>query len=310
MTGAPLPEGADAIIPVEKTEPVDRGGVRLLQLDIEPGQHVMPRGASMRAGDVVVRAESFLRPLELAILAEAGQAFVTVRPRPRVCVLPTGNELVSAEERPGPGQIRNSNGPMLVAAAKAAGADADELPVARDVREELVEKVRRGLAADVLLLSGGVSAGKYDLVPGVLAELEVQQVFHKVSLRPGRPLWFGTYASATHRALVFGLPGNPVSSFVCFELFVRPAIAAMCGRGFVGAPQIPARLGHDYDHNGRRAACLPARLSSLPSGPRVEILPWLGSADLAALARANGLVRLPAEPMHLPAGAPVDVLLI
>ena len=216
-------------------------------------------------------------------------------PRPRLAVLPTGNELVAVGEKPATGQIRNSNGPMLVAAGTRAEADAVELGIARDNRDELTRWIEQGLAADVLVLSGGVSAGKFDLVPQVLAELGVEQVFHKIALRPGKPLWFGIKRDGDRRVLVFGLPGNPVSSLVCFELFVRPAIAALAGRGFSQLSAVRAKLSHAYDHAGGRAACLPARLTECGSELAVEILPWHGSADLATLAQANGLARLPAE---------------
>ena len=215
---------------------------RLQQTDLPPGQNILPVGSSLRAGDVVLRAVRILRPIEIAILAEIGRAVATVQPRPRVAILPTGNELVPVGEKPGQGQIRNSNGPMLLAAAARAGAEAIELGIARDDRERLKQWIEQGLAADVLVLSGGVSAGAFDLVPEVLSELGVEQVFHKVALRPGKPLWFGVKDDGERRVLVFGLPGNPVSSFVCFELFARPAIAALSGRGFVGAPTIQARL--------------------------------------------------------------------
>jgi molybdopterin molybdotransferase len=315
MTGAPIPEGADAVVPVEQTELVDEHTVRLRHVDPQPGQHILRLGAALRAGDSVLNRGAVMRPIEIAILAEIGHGMVSVQPRPRVAVLPTGNELVPIGETPASGQIRNSNGPMLVAAAQRAGAAAAELGIARDDRADLRLKIEQGLAADVLLLSGGVSAGDFDLVPGVLAQLGVELVFHKIALRPGKPLWFGVKKSGEHRSLVFGLPGNPVSSFVCFELFGRPTIAALAGRGFTEPSTITAELSHEYDHGGGRAACLPARVTASQRSadgarPAVEIVPWLGSADLAALARANGLVRLPAEKMRLPPGTPVDVLLI
>jgi molybdopterin molybdotransferase len=180
---------------------------------------------------------------------------------------------------------------------------------------DLTRAIANGLEADVLVLSGGVSAGKFDLVPQVLTELGVEQVFHKIALRPGKPLWFGVKNPA-HRilhpapspTLVFGLPGNPVSSLVCFELFVRPALAALSGRGFTQLTSVTAAISHDYNHSGGRAACLPAKLDQNPSGNRVTILPWQGSADLATLAKANGLVRLPAENQQLPTGALLEVL--
>ena len=312
MTGAPMPEGADAVVQLENTELLDTATVRLDQIDPAAGQNVLPRGSSLRAGDAVLQCGALLRPIEIAILAEIGRAVVTAHPRPRVAILPTGNELVAIGEKVGHGQIRNSNGPMLVAAAARAGAEAIELGIARDDRDELKRWVEQGLAADVLVLSGGVSAGKFDLVPEVLAELGVEQVFHKVALRPGKPLWFGVKRDADRRVLVFGLPGNPMSSFVCFELFVRPAIAALAGRGFVGPQTVQAKISHAFDHAGGRAARLPARLSAESSNGSiaVEILRWKGSADLASVARANGLACLPIEQLRLAPGDSLDVLLI
>jgi molybdopterin molybdotransferase len=330
MTGAPIPEGADAVVPIEQSELVDATMVRLHRLDPACGQNVLPRGASMRAGDVVLQRGTLLRPIEVALLAETGHASVTVQPRPRVAVLPTGNEIVSVDEQPGPGQIRNSNGPMLLSAAARAGGEPVDLGIARDDRDALKRAIEAGLAADVLVLSGGVSAGAFDLVPAVLAELGVEQVFHKIALRPGKPLWFGVKRTTGHNVLVFGLPGNPVSSLVCFELFVRPAIAALSGGGFVGLRSVPAKLSHDFAHAGGRVAYLPARVYFTPNemlslegrshdntssqdsraNQIVEILPWQGSADIATLARANVLAHLPSEKLHYVAGTNIDVLLL
>jgi molybdopterin molybdotransferase len=308
MTGAPLPEGADAVVPVEQSEMVEAETVRLQQIDLVPGQNVLPLGASMRVGDMVLRSGAIVRPVEVAILAETGHDVVLVMPRPRVAILPTGNELVGVGEKPSAGQIRNSNGPMLRAAAIRAEAKATELSVARDTHNELTRQIERGLTADMLVLSGGVSAGKFDLVPQVLAELGVETVFHKIALRPGKPLWFGVKKASGRTVLVFGLPGNPVSSLVCFELFVRPAIAALSGRGFVQLSAVKAKLDRAYDHAGGRAACLPAVLTKEGSEYRVSVLPWQGSADLATLAQANGLVRFPAEKRPYEAGAVLEVL--
>lgn len=312
MTGAPLPEGADAIVQVEKTELVDATTVGLQQVDPPRGQNVLYRGSSMREGDIVVQRGAVVRAIEIAILAETGHGAVAVIPRPRMAVLPTGNELVAVTERPGPGQIRNSNGPMLVALGRRAGAETFDLEVARDAHEHLMQRIAEGLTHDILVLSGGVSAGEFDLVPQVLEEQGVEQVLHKIALRPGKPLWFGIKRdeAANRTSLVFGLPGNPVSSLVCFELFVRPAIAALAGHGFVQLESVRAKLSHGYEHAGGRAACLPARLSLGCPENLVEILPWQGSADLASLARANGLVRLPTEKRRLDAGAELEVLLI
>ncbi len=312
MTGAPIPAGADAVVPVEQTEMVDAATVRLQQADPAPGQHILKLGSSMRVGDRVLQAGIALRPIEIAILAEVGRTTVSVHPRPRVAVLPTGNELVEVGERPAPGQIRNSNGPMLVAAATRAGAAVLDLGIARDDRTQLMRAVERGLEAEVLVLSGGVSAGKFDLVPEVIAALGVEQVFHKIALRPGKPLWFGIKRDGDRQTLVFGLPGNPVSSLVCFELFVRPTIAALAGQGFTGPQIVSGQMGHAFDHAGGRAAYLPARIiwPAKPDvgPPAVEILRWHGSADLATLARANALARLPVEKIRLAPGSSIEVL--
>lgn len=319
MTGAPLPEGADAVIPFEQSEAIDEHSVRFLQPNAKPGQHVLTLGAALRVGQRVFERGTILRPVEIGILAEIGHALVQVQPRPRVAVLPTGNELVAANEPPAAGQIRNSNGPMLTAAIARCGAAAIELPVARDEPHELRRLITAGLEADLLLLCGGVSAGKFDLVPGALAELGVEQVFHKIALRPGKPLWFGVKEHGHRRPLVFGLPGNPVSGLVCFELFARPVIAALAGRGFATPSHVTAILSHDFKYKGGRASCLPAAITPATPGeshsdtgmvgpPKVEILPWHGSADLVALARANGFARFGTEPCEVAAGSKVRVM--
>jgi molybdopterin molybdotransferase len=321
MTGAPLPEGADAVIAFEQTESIDDHQVRFVENDPKPGQHVLTLGAALRVGQRVFDRGITLRPIEIGILAEIGHAVVQVQPRPKVAILPTGNELVAPNEKPAAGQIRNSNGPMLSAAIVRAGGAPSELSVARDEQGELERLIATGLESDVLLLCGGVSAGKFDLVPGALKSLGVDEVFHKVALRPGKPLWFGVKKFGDRQTLVFGLPGNPVSSFVCFELFARPAIAALSGRGFRSNPHLTCRLTHDFKYKGGRASCLPAAISrpgadeaSLATrdngSPGVEILPWHGSADLVALARANGFVRLGPDPRELVTGATVEVMAI
>jgi molybdopterin molybdotransferase len=182
--------------------------------------------------------------------------------------------------------------------------------------DDLRDHIRSGLTADVLVLSGGVSAGKFDLVPQVLEEFGIRQVFHKVALRPGKPLWFGILESENRRILVFGLPGNPVSSFVCFELFVRPALSVLSGRPFVGLRSICVQLSHAYRHGGGRAACLPAVVQwptpreLTVEHPEITVLSWQGSADLAALAGANALIRLPSEAVEYKPGQILEAFLI
>ncbi|TWT88677.1 Molybdopterin molybdenumtransferase [Pseudobythopirellula maris] len=314
MTGAPLPAGADAVIPVERSETLGEGRVRFLGPTIAAGKHVMRRGESVAAGDVVVAEGARVRPIEIAVLAEAGCAEPSVVPAPRVAVLSTGDELVGADQKPRAGQIRNSNGPMLVAAVRDAGATPLDLGAAVDTPQALRLALGAGLArADVLLLSGGVSAGDKDLVPGLLAELGVRKVFHKVAVKPGKPLWFGVRdasendpSGAGHRCWVFGLPGNPVSSLVGFSLFVRPLLAALGGAPFVQPATAPVRLARAFSQPPGRETYLPARVDAGVA----QVLPWRGSADIAALAGANALLRVPAAGGEFAAGQQLDALLI
>ncbi len=287
MTGAPVPEGADAVVMVEQSELIgDR--VVLTPPRVAAGQNIMPRAASMARGDRVLAVGQALRAIEVGLLAEVGRTYVQIIPRPRLAVLSTGNELVPPDVVPGPGHIRNSNSPMLVAAARTAGAASVDLGIARDEPDALRSMMAAGLEADVLVISGGVSAGVLDLVPGVLKSLGVEQVFHKVSIKPGKPLWFGVLAAEAGDKLVFGLPGNPVSSLVGFELFVKPAIAALAGRA-TEASAIEATLTQEFTHRGERPTYHPAILRCEEGRCVVEPLRWRGSGDLRTLARANAL---------------------
>lgn len=312
MTGAPIPDGADAIVMVEQTETVASrpATVRLLEQRVSGGQHIMRRATSLRRGDVVLSQGVLVRPIEVGLLAEVGRAEVAVTPRPTVAVLSTGNELVPVGEVPAAGQIRNSNGPMLVALVEQAGGRHIDLGIGRDDPEVLTRLIARGLEADVLVLSGGVSAGVLDLVPGVLASLGVEQVFHKVDLKPGKPIWFGALADPAGEKLVFGLPGNPVSSLVCFELFVRPAIARLAGRQADRLATQTARLMNSHQHRGDRPTYFPARLCP-GAGPRqVELLAWKGSADLRTLSSADCLAYFPRGERAYQAGDEIDVAVL
>jgi molybdopterin molybdotransferase len=279
---------------------------------------------------VVLRTGDEIRPAEVGILAEVGRTEVEVFPRPRVAIVSTGNELIEVQARPAASQIRNSNGPMLAAAARRAGAIPLPLGIARDEPADLRAKIGQGLAAEVLVLSGGVSAGVLDLVPGVLRDLGVEQVFHKVSLKPGKPLWFGIQSPKSRvqspkpdipdlgpwtldegPRLVFGLPGNPVSSLVCFELFVRPAIARLAGRDpSVGLRRLPARLACDFEHRGERPTYFPAALERRDDRLCAKLVRWRGSGDLRALTEANSLAIFDAGERHWRAGDAIDVLLL
>jgi molybdopterin molybdotransferase len=312
MTGAPLPAGADAVVMVEQTALLDDSRVRIDAPAVRAGQNIMRRAASLARGQEVLAPLKRLRAIELGLLAEVGRTTIRAIPQPGVAVLATGNELVDAGQSPGPGQIRNSNGPLLAALVRQTGARPAELGIARDEAADLAARISAGLTHDVLVLSGGVSAGVLDLVPQVLAERGVQQVFHKVNLKPGKPLWFGTLARANSPpCLVFGLPGNPVSTLVCFELFVRPAVQKLQGQEPRGLRKATAALTCEHRQSGQRPAYWPAVVGcAAHSHPEVTPLSWRGSGDLRTLTDANALASFPAGERTFCAGENVEVLLI
>ncbi len=297
MTGAPLPAGADAVVPWERTELLTVLGTRHQPVRIKedrpvvPGQNVMPLGREMRRGEVVVSRGSVLRPQEFGVLATVGRTTVHAHPAPEVAILSTGDEVVDASRRPGPGQIRNGNGPMLLAQVVRAGAVPKPHGIAPDTLDGLRPLVREGLRSDVLILSGGVSAGKLDLVPGVLKDEGVVAHFHKVEMKPGKPVLFGTCEPGPR--LVFGLPGNPVSALVCFELFVRLALRRLGGHEPPGPNMVEAELAEDFPYRTDRPTYHPARLQATAEGWRVRPVPWFGSPDLRGLVAANAFVVLP-----------------
>ncbi len=317
MTGAPLPEGADAMVMLEQTEclrdetsAAER--VRFNDAKLCAGQNIMRRGMSLRRGETVLEPGCKIRPIEIGLLAEVGRTSILASPRICVAVLSTGNELVEPGATPTGSQIRNSNGPLLAAAVRQAGAAPVELGTCRDEVAALREKIAEGLQAHILVVSGGVSAGVLDLAPSVFAELGVTQVFHKVRLKPGKPIWFGIRANPGQRStLVFGLPGNPVSSFVCFELFVREAIAALSGRKQGLRLRIrSARLAAEFAHRGDRPTYHPASLEIGAGFGAANIHPlrWAGSADLRGLAAANALIAFPAGDRTFAAGEMVEAI--
>lgn len=311
MTGAPLPDGADAVVRVELTELLegDPQRVRINSEAAKPEQDLIRRGTNKRAGDLVVPAGRTLRAQEVAALAEMGQHTLSVVPRPNIAVLATGDELVSVEEPIGPGQIRNSNESMLVAQIRAAGGNPVPLGIARDNRDDLREHIERGLQNDILLLSGGVSAGKLDLVPSELERAGVRQVFHKVRVKPGKPVWFGVLSTGDRSCSVFGLPGNPVSSMVCFELFVRTAMRQMNGLATATPPSVSARLAHSHSHKDDRETYFPAAIDWTQDGPVVSLMKWHGSSDLQSTVNASAMAVFPAESRDYAANDVVDVVL-
>jgi len=335
MTGAPLPLGADRVVPVEATRAIATEAVRGvaaaeagLEATVEatrpvthpaavellaaaaPGEHVRRRGEVLRAGEELLPAGSLLTPGALALVATHGYAEVPVHRAPAVAVLATGDEVVPPEQVPGPGQLRDSHTDFLLAAGGALGLRFTALGIAPDRPAELAARVAAGLAAaDVLLICGGVSMGEFDLVEGTLERLGCRRHFDAVAIQPGKPLVFATHPGG----VVFGLPGNPASVMVGFWLFVRPALARLAGRDDAWwRPSVPATLAAPLP--GAAAArdrFLPAEVAwgAAPGGgPLVRPLPPKGSHDLAAYARGTALVRVRAGAPPAPAGARCEIL--
>ncbi len=316
MTGAPIPPGADAIIPVElaidDTAGAHAGGkVRLRDERFRAGQHIARQGVAFRRGQEVLPAGTMLGAGAIGLAAEAGATHVIATPQARVAILSTGSELVPADTVPAFGQTRNSNGPMIAAAVRLLGAEPVPLGIAADKPEAIRAAVAQGLAADMLVLSGGVSAGDLDLVPEIFRVCGVEKVFHKVRLKPGKPVYFGILRR-DHEAstLVFGLPGNPASSLVCFDLFARPALQILAGRPRDAwhLPRQRARLTAATKAAPGRPVYLPCALTRSAAGLEATPLPWTGSSDLVGLATANGLIALPADGGRYEPGDEVDVV--
>jgi molybdopterin molybdotransferase len=303
MTGAPLPPDTEAVVPVE--DAVRANGRVTAKTAPRPGEHIRRRAESIRAGSRLVERGSRLGPTELALAALAGSDPVAVHARPRVTVAVTGNELVATSAKPGPGQLRDSNGPMLAALCRVRGAHA----AARAAVADEGSAVRRlfadaGREEDLLITSGGVSAGDLDLLPAAAEKAGFELLFHGVAMRPGKPVAFGRRDGA----LWLGLPGNPVSSSVAFHLFGSTALDALQGLARPGPRFVTARLTQDVSVRGARETYRDAILEDLDGELRVSALETLGSHDLAAYARANALLRLPAGSGGLRAGAIVECL--
>jgi len=309
MTGAMIPPGADAVQMVAKTEPEGASRVRILQA-VSSGEHVRRAGEDLKAGSVLLEPGTWLGAAEIALLASCGRVTVSVARRPRVAILPTGDELVPPGAHPGPAQIRESNGQALAVLVSDSGAVARPLPIVADRIDALREAASAALLDhDVVLLSGGVSMGDYDLVPDALQSAGCRVLFSRVAIQPGKPLVFGT-AGPGQRTLVFGLPGNPVSTMVDFLVFARPALRLLMGAGRWRNRHVTARLASPLTRRGGRQAYLPAVLRQDAGGLVAELVASMGSADLVALSRADALVILPADAHEVPAGISVQALLL
>jgi len=304
MTGAAVPQGTDSVVMVEHTERMSGGEVRFLRTS-RPGENVAPKGSEGRAGDAVLQPGRRISALEAAVLAATGRAHVRVFRRPLVAILATGDELVEIESVPRSGQIRNSNSFSLVGQVLRCGAVPLNLGIARDNLPDLRRQVRQGLESDVLLVSGGVSMGKYDLVEPVFEELGVMVHFEAVSMRPGKPTVFGTW----NDRCVFGLPGNPLSTFVAFELFVRPVLRVLQGLSSADLPIVTGRLQSDVVERSGRSAFLPALAVSRLGNLEITPLNSKGSADLFGAVESNALLIVPMEAARLNCGELAQALL-
>jgi molybdopterin molybdotransferase len=309
MTGAPLPAGADAVVMVEHV--VVEGDLLRVEAGrtLRVGENVVPRGAETLAGKVVLPAGRLMGAAEISVAASCGLAEVSVFARPTVAIIATGDELVELDEPMEAWQIRNSNSYALAALVEAAGGVGLRLAIARDTLGELRAQVAEGREADLLLLSGGVSMGKYDLVEQVLREFRAEFFFTGALIQPGKPIVFGRLPSEKGWTYFFGLPGNPVSAQVCFALFVAPMLRALAGRTELAPVFVEARLAEEVKGGARVTRFLPAELSGGWDGVEVRVVGWQGSGDVVANARGNGYVVLPAGVEHFPAGLTVRVLL-
>jgi molybdopterin molybdotransferase len=303
MTGAPLPEGANAVAMVEHTERVSESSVRVLRASRE-GEGLLRRAAEVRAGEAVLAPGRRIQLADIGTLASFGKSQVLVSRKPRVAILATGDELVEVRESPDAGQIRNSNSYTLHAQVAAAGAEPILLGIGKDTLEDLRKQIGRGLHHDVLLVSGGVSMGKYDFVEPVFAEYGVEVLFESVAMKPGKPTVFGRRKDT----FVFGLPGNPVSTIVAFRMFVTPILKSLLKAADPAGPLLRAKLEAPAKCDPARTAIVPALVRFDGESYRIKTAPWKGSSDLTGLSRANAMVVIPQAEGALQPGDIVDFL--
>jgi molybdopterin molybdotransferase len=302
MTGAAVPSGADAVVMIEFTR--REGESVTFDRATQAGQNIVTRGSEARAGQMALSAGMRLGFAELAVAGQVGAAHLQCYKKPSVAILSTGDEVVAVTETPGPFHIRNSNSVSLGAQVALAGGSPVGLGNVRDRVEDLSAKIAQGLQHDVLVLSGGVSMGKYDLVESVLKGLGAEFYFDAVAIRPGKPAVFGR----CRNTWVFGLPGNPVSTMVTFQLFVVPAIDLRSGTEPRPLPLLEATIASAIKEKAALTHFLPARLEWSGLAPKVTVLRWQGSGDIAALTRANCFVMVPADRLDIAAGEKVSVL--
>jgi molybdopterin molybdotransferase len=312
MTGAPVPDGADAVVMVEYSSA--RGQRVEISRSIQPGENVVSRGAEARLHTVLVEQGRCLNDAAIALAASACKSELRVYKRPRVAVLTTGDEIVEVGTVPGPTEIRNSNSYSLAVQIQEAGGDPVRLPIAPDEPKQLRNLIKQGLDADLLLMTGGVSMGRYDLVEQVLSELQAEFLFTGAQIQPGRPVVFGKCGARVPERekpakYFFGLPGNPVSTMVTFELFARPMLEALAGMSPHKLVFVHARLKSEIKVKPGLKRFLPAILSGEFENTQVELVTWQGSGDIAATARANCYIVIPPDREFIRVGEFVPIML-
>jgi molybdopterin molybdotransferase len=304
MTGAPVPRGADAVVMVEYSSREDDEVT--LSRTTQAGEFVVRQGSEARQNDVLVSPGERIDHAIAAVAAGVGRDQLLVYARPKVAIMTTGDEIVPVTEQPLPEQIRNSNTFSLAAQVRGAGAEPVLLPIAPDELDRLRELLREGFSADLLLITGGVSAGKYDLVAQALAGFDAEFFFTGTLIQPGRPTLFGQTGTGRY---FFGLPGNPLSTMVTFELYARPLVDALSGAPVRRVQFVQAKLKGDIQTKAGLTRFLPARMSGEYHSTSVEVVPWRGSGDIAAAARANCCVVVPRNRDHIFAEEIVDVMM-
>lgn len=302
MTGAPVPSGADAVVMVEHTSL--RSESVLIERSVPAGENFVPQGAEARSGTLLLAPGTTLDEAGIALAASIGKSKLVVFLKPRIAVLTTGDEIVDVDAVIGPTQIRNSNSYSLAAQIQRAGGEAAILPIAPDELRRLRELIQQGLESELLLMTGGVSMGRYDLVEQVLSEMGAEFFFTGAKIQPGKPVVFGRVGGK----FFFGLPGNPVSTMVTFELFAKPLVEALVGMRPHPLPFLHARLKSEIRVGTGLRRFLPAILSGQYEDSLVELVTWHGSGDVAAQSRSNCLVVVPPDRDHIPAGEWVAVL--
>jgi molybdopterin molybdotransferase len=317
MTGAPVPQGADAVVMIEYTS-LQNECVEVIR-GVSPGENIVPQGAEAKRGSLLLDRGTRLNESTIALAASAGKSRLQVFTRPHVAVLTTGDEIVDIDAAPGPSQIRNSNSYSLAAQIQQAGGDPVLLPIAPDEPRRLRELIEQGLKSDLLLMTGGVSMGRYDLVEQVLAEMQAEFFFTGAKIQPGKPVVFGRVscgaatparaASAPVSKYFFGLPGNPVSTMVTFELFARPMLEALAGLSPRPLTFLHARLKSEIRVKTGLTRFLPAILSGQYEHSQVDLVPWHGSGDIAARSRANCYIVIPPDREHILAGEWIPIML-